>query len=162
MFETILAFIASILVSWWVIIPLVLLAIIMEANDSDGWSTFWFIPSMIGTYLLFKPSTDYLLFAAIAYFVIGVLWSFYRYKQFLNKKIAYYKRYSQPYNCPDLISCHTPDREIDRLVAWILIWPVSTIAHLTGDIVDIVKSLITGVFSSAYKKIFKAALESSK
>lgn len=159
MFEnTILAFIAGIFVSWWAIIPLVLLAIIMEANDSDGWATFWFIPAAIGAYLLFKPSTDYLIVAAIGYFVIGVLWSFYRYKQYLNKKIEYYKRYSDINRLSDHIGLHTPDREVDRLVAWILIWPVSTIAHLTGDIALAVRSMVLGMFRGAYRKMYNNAV----
>lgn len=159
MFEnTILAFNAGILVSWYAIIPLVLLAIVMEANGSDGWATFWFIPAAFGAYLLFKPSTDYLIIAAIGYFVIGVLWSFYRYKQFLGKKIAYFKRNSKPENLADLISNYTPDREVDRLVAWILIWPVSTIAHLTGDIVLAVRSMVLGMFRGVYRKMYNNAL----
>lgn len=88
------------------------------------------------------------------YFVIGAVWSFFRYKRFLSERIAYFlKRHGHVDNM-DLNSMKPSENKYDIFI-WISVWPVSMAENLIEDITDYVMKLFSGV----YQRLYETAIE---
>ena len=92
-----------------------------------------------------------------AYLVVGVLWSFYRYKRFIVAKIELLTDINYtPWNN---INDYHPSRMLDTITAWIIIWPFSLTENLCGDIINGIETLVKKVFKGVYNRIYENAIK---
>lgn len=90
----------------------------------------------------------------VAYFGIGAVWSFFRYKRFLSEKIAeFLKQYGNVSN----LNLHylKPSEVKYDIFIWISVWPVSMAENLIQDITDYVMKLFSGVYQRLYDSATK-------
>ncbi len=152
-----LAFVAA----WAVVIiaAAAMFGILAVHNDSPGWAVFWMI--LLGAVFAytFQASLTSMATAAAAYVVVGLLWSFWRYKRFVTKKVAEYKDRTVTEREFIIRKMH-PGNMLGTIVSWIIVWPFSVIENLTGDVIEALSTLVTKVFRGIYHRIYESAVSS--
>lgn len=155
--ETIFAFVAGFLVSPYVLFSLLMLGIILEYAEWTGFAIFVGIIAAISAFLFFDVSLQTLAMASAIYVVIGLGWSFWRYRVYVNKKVndaIVRKTKLESYE----ISRWSPKESIGKITAWVLIWPFSMIENIASDVIRFIETLIRDVFNRIYDSIFESAI----
>lgn len=143
---------------------LITLGIVCEHTDHRGWSTFFALIIAVVALFYFKPSVDVAAMALAAYAVMGALWSAWRYKRHLQIETAKIisKKLSTDSTSSRLDALH-PKEMAPTLTAWVIIWPLSMIERISGDLYDVVSGtivkLLEGMFARTYAKAMAAAKE---
>lgn len=161
--------IAFILLEWiWFVAALGLLGV-ATAHSATGLSVmfglafatlwFWVNPA---------PISDVLIYA-ILYLIIGSIWSIWRYRRYVQIRMSQVsftsfdeKRYTEKdfmdkYSVREL----SPERSMERIVHWILIWPFSMIENLTTDIIQVVRVFVTRGLANMYNYIYASVVQDS-
>ena len=152
-------FIIGILLAWPTLIVFTLLAIFSEYHDS-GWAIFFGLVIAVLSYFYFGVAFKDLLVIVPGYIIVGVLWSFWRYKRFVDKSVEREKDKHgaiDPSTLATLKAHLSPNRQLGSIVSWIIIWPISLVENLLGDIIKGVELLVTNVFKSIYRRIYESA-----
>lgn len=148
----------TLLASLWVIVPFLLFALLAEMGQSTKWATSHFIIAAIGIVLM-VGNVQYIFAYGAAYLLIGIFWSFYRYSRWIGKNIQQdSKNMSKEY----VERCYSPKNNADLLACWVIVWPVSIITEMTGDVIHTIKYMITYPFNVVYQKIFDSAINKAK
>lgn len=160
MFEFVLGY----LLTWPFIAMLVVAGILFEHNECSGWAVFTGMVAAVVAYCYFKIPLIDVATGAVAYVVLGVLWSFYRYKRYVSKKVADILAYVATANVSDTykqtqMSYLHPSKMLGPITSWIIIWPFSVIENLVGDIISSVETLVKTVFKGVYNKIYASAMK---
>lgn len=159
--DYILAFLAGYMLNWYALGIICFFGILFEYSENRGLSVFTGIVAALTSFFYFKIPFIAIAEYATLYMVVGVCWSFWRYKRFVDKKVAIIK--DKPSNSnylkSDIENLH-PSKMIGTITAWILIWPFSLVENLCGDIIKFVETLVTTVFKSIYHKIYTSAVSS--
>lgn len=153
----VLDFLLSIVLTVPFLATLLFLGILFEHNESRVWAIFIGIIATVVSYFYFKFPLIGVLYGAIAYSVVGVLWSFFRYKRYVNKKVDE-SRTMDDHEKQNLIRHIHPTLMLGAITAWIMIWPFSMVDNLLGDIVNAVEALVKTVFRSVYNRIYTSAV----
>lgn len=169
--------------SLWTVGVLTLFILWLVHEESDGWAIAWMIVLCVIAYNIFQVDSMTLLVSAAAYIPIGIMWSFYRWKRFCNKKVEYFNEEKArieegvDQTSPHKLSMHAdtvdrwrtaleldvlPGRNITRLVNWIFIWPFSVIENVLGDLYDMVVNLVKDHLISFYGRISSNALDKAQ
>jgi len=143
------------LLNWYALGILIFLGIMLEHNEWHTLSIFIGLGSAFIAYSMFNLSPLAILFWSVGYFVVGLLWSFWRYKRWVQKCIKSRSLSTGLCNTKDLL----PSKNTDKLVTWILIWPFSMIENVTGDIINLITLTVTTVFKSTYQRIYDSAMK---
>ena len=112
-------------------------------------------------YLHFSLSLSTLGIWSALYIIIGVLWSFWRYKRYAEKEIEEVKARDIHYKNIVIEKLH-PKEMLGTITSWIIVWPFSMIENVIGDIIDAIKLLVTRVFRAIYYKIYESAIAQLK
>ena len=147
-----LAFVLLYILSYPVLIGLVVLGTWAEAADSNA-SVFFGICAGTVAYFMFDVSALHLVIFGFAYFITGIVWSMYRYHRYVQTTVDNFDRHMSDERKKSGMEYVAPERMSERIVAWILVWPLSMIQNLTGDIVTTLKNLVTNTLKSIYAKI---------
>ena len=150
----------SMFIAGWAVLILVVLAffgIIAEHNDSRGWSIFWMILAAVVAYFAFNVSLTTLAIGSVAYIVIGLFWSFWRYKRHASKIVEKFRGASAPEKERALKALH-PKEMLSTITAWIMIWPFSMIENMIGDLITGIQMLVTKFFRGVYHKVYDSAV----
>jgi hypothetical protein len=150
----------SLFIAGWAIAILVVLAlfgIIAEHNDSRGWAIFWMILAAAVAYFAFSISLTSLIIGAVAYIVIGLFWSFWRYKRHATKVVEKFKTATAIEKERALKALH-PKEMLSTITAWIMIWPFSMIENMIGDLITGIQMLVTKFFRGVYHKVYDSAV----
>lgn len=150
-----LAALLPFIVSLPAIAVLSVFGIIAASNDSEGWAIFWGILIGIVAYFRFDLAFSDILFGAIAYLILGLVWSFWRYKRHVDKYIEVAKE--RGYDMSKTIHEVAPANNIALVVSWIIIWPLSMVENLIGDILRLIRMLVTNAFKFVYEYIHQSA-----
>jgi predicted membrane protein len=155
-------FIASVFgfITGWALVILVvlgLLGIISEHNDSSGWSIFWLILAGGVAFLAFNISLVTLAIGAVSYIVIGLIWSFWRYKRHAQNVVKEHKDSSATEKQRVLERLH-PSKMIGSITAWIIVWPFSMVENIVGDLLNFVQDLVVKYFRGVYTRIYDSAV----
>lgn len=152
-------FILGLVSAWGLVILAVLavLGILFEHNGARGWSVFSALLVAVVAYVAFSVSLLHIALGAVAYIVIGVLWSFYRYKRHADKVVETNKDASSREKEIALARLH-PKAMLSTLTAWIVIWPFSFVEHFVGDIINAIQTLVTKIFRGIYHRIYDSAV----
>lgn len=137
--------------NWFALSALVLLAVFFEAIDCPKTTVALTLLAGFVAYLFFGVPLTYVLYGLVGYAVIGVAWSLWRYRRYVRAFVAKYPNGD--------FSKLAPAREAGRIVQWMLAWPVSMVSSITGDIIVVAKSLVTGWLRGIYEGIWRDATQ---
>lgn len=159
MIDYLLIFATTYLLTWPALIALCVFGIWAERVEARGFAVFWALVAGVTAFFLFKVSLTDLIFYAIGYLIVGVIWSFYRYKRFIVSKVeSILSDGGDEQQKNWRISSYHPTKMLDTITAWIIIWPFSLIENLCGDIINGIETLVKGVFKGVYNRIYSAAV----
>ena len=147
-------FILGMIVSWPVLILLVLSALLFEHNRHSGWATLLIILISAVSFYLFHPTWKEVGIVAVAWFPIGFLWSFWRFRKHVDKVVAKVEKGYDKIYAKEKIKV---SNNIDNIVFWVIVWPVSFIETILGDVIDVITDLVKRVFRATYQKITDGA-----
>ena len=147
------------LLTWPTLITLAVLGILFEHNNVRGFAVFTAIVSAVLAFFFFDISLKNLAIGSAVYLVIGVLWSFWRYKRHADKAVEEIKQMTDDAYRKYAIKALHPSQMIDTFVAWIIVWPFSLVENLTADIINGIQRLVTTAFKSVYNKIYTSAIK---
>jgi hypothetical protein len=158
MFSAAVAFVAGFLLTWPALIAFVLLGILFEHNGARGWAVASALAVMAVSYFFFSIPLMTLGLGALGYIVLGLIWSFYRYKRHALKVVEDNKNKSDREKQVALTKLH-PSNMWDSIMAWVLIWPFSLIENFVGDIINAIQMLVQKVFRGVYHRIYDSAVK---
>lgn len=156
MIEYIVGFFSGIL-SWYLLIGLCVFGVISEYNERRTLGVIFAVATAFSVISFFNISVRDSIVISIGYFVIGVIWSFWRYRVFLVSRIEHintcYADNSEQMRQTKMGEL-APKYMVGTLVAWIVAWPFSFIGNIISDFVSVViiKTYMK-VYSSSVKKI---------
>ena len=159
MFESIMALVGMAVTGWVGILVLWLVAITAEQFDSSKFATLLFVVAIFALFSNYSiPVTlASVLIGGLIYIIVGMVWSIIRYKKLVNdtlKQNATSNKVNQRYAMKSIAPSHV----VDRIVSWIIIWPVSMVSCLTSVVFDGIRELVTNVLSGIYKRTHESAL----
>ncbi|MNC53199.1 hypothetical protein D3C75_1025890 [compost metagenome] len=97
--------------------------------------------------------------------MIGLVWSFWRYNVHAKETVAWIKtlqvpdKFSESYRQTQIDNL-APSKNLDRITAWIIIWPFSAVENILGDMINAIQALVTKVFKGVYSKIYLSHIKS--
>ena len=155
--EMIVAFLAGWFLSWPGLVFFLCVGTIFESNEAHGWSVFMGIVASYIAYSMFQVPLSILAAWVAAYFVMGFIWSFWRYKRHADKIVEEYKDRSE-----DARRCALqyldPRQMLSQITTWVIIWPFSMVENILGDIIKLVQTAITKFFKGIYTRIYMGAV----
>lgn len=154
-------FAAGLILTWPALIVLFVLGILFEHNGARGWSVFTALVAAATAFFFFSVSLMTIAIGAVAYVIIGLVWSFWRYKRHAAKVVEENKGLDKMYRERAIERLH-PKAMLPTITAWILIWPFSMVENITGDIINFIQSLVTKFFRGVYHRIYDAAVSALK
>lgn len=146
------------MLSWPALLLLLSIGIVAEFNGGSGFAVLVGIISAIVAYFFFEVTLTALLAFTGVYFVVGFIWSFWRYKRHCDAIIEDANTQSSARATEYAVERLKPSNMVDKIVAWVLIWPFSMVEKLTSDLVAIVKEFVSNFFKSIYAKIYQSAV----
>lgn len=156
--EFIIGFIAGWALSWPAFIAVLLLGVWCEANDSHGWSVFMGICAMVVAFFFFSIPLEMLLIGVGVYFIVGFVWSFWRYKRHCDKVIGRIKSTVSETDKRYLIQQLMPAAMLSSITTWVIVWPFSVIENISGDLITLVQDIISKFFKGMYSRIYTNAI----
>ena len=158
-FATAAGFALGVIGAWGIAIlgVMFVLGILFEHNGARGWAVFSAMLAAGVAYLFFNVSLAAIAIGAVAYIVIGLVWSFWRYKRHAANVVEQYKGKSSHEKEHALRKLH-PRAMLDTIIAWVLIWPFSLVENMIGDFINAIQTLVTKVFRGVYHKIYNSAV----
>lgn len=157
MFEIISLFFATYFLTWPALVVLCVLGIWAEHAEARGFAVFWALVAGVTAFFYFNVPLTSVLICSIGYVCFGVVWSFYRYKRFIVAKAEEIRAAGSSYS-DGYIGRYHPNKMLDTITAWIIIWPFSLIENLCSDIINGIENLVKNVFKGVYNKIYNAAV----
>lgn len=136
--------------------------ILFEHNEHRGWAIFMALVAAVIAFFKFDVSLLTLGACALGYIVLGLVWSFFRYRRHAVTEVErinnikeddYYFSRKQDY----IENLH-PAHMWDTIIAWVIVWPFSFIANFIGDILNGIQTLVKTVFRGVYVKIYESAI----
>jgi hypothetical protein len=161
MFDMLIGFVMGGLLSWPGLLTLTLLGVWFEYVESRAWAVFTGLVVAASAYLFFNIAfMDVLVYMGL-YLLVGVLWSFWRYKRFVQKRVAIITPLSGASMDWEIKRLH-PSENLSTITAWIIIWPFSMVENLCGDIIVAIEDLVRRVFKGVYNRIYESAIADLK
>lgn len=165
MFEFIAGLATGYLFTWPALVLLLLVGIVFEHKGARGWAVATGLVAMAVSYFYFDVALQTILYLAGAYLVTGLVWSFWRYNVYAKETVKWIKtlqvpdKFSENYRQTHIDNL-APSKNLDRITAWIIIWPFSLVECALGDIINAIQSLVTRVFKGVYSKIYLRHIKS--
>lgn len=153
MFDFFAGLVTGYVVTWYGLIILLLIGIFLEHAGSRKLAVMTGIGAMVVSYCYFDVDVKDMLVAVGVYLVIGVLWSFIRYRAYVKESVDYIKSLPEKYR-RDRVSSLAPSNNLDQISGWIIIWPFSFVEHILSDIISAIKAIVTKVFKGVYHRIY--------
>jgi hypothetical protein len=154
------------------LIIILLIATYQESREHHTWAAFLMIVSLTIIYFIFEIKLIHALIVAAAYIPIGMIWSVFRWKIHCKRSTEKAKNdllnrhedvTSNRFKGNDsFISIHLKDsidvrRNTDKLVLWVVCWPISIIERSIGDAIHAVRFMVTDWFGSVFQRISDSA-----
>ena len=158
MLEASAAFIAGVLLTWPAIVGLLLLGLLFEHNGARTSAVFTAILVAIISYFFFDIPLMTIALYGVGYIIVGVIWSVYRYKRYADKVVK--ENIGKESHIRDyaIRSLH-PTSMMGTITAWMVIWPLSMVENVTGDLVSGLQMFVTKMFRGVYHRIFSNAVD---
>ena len=156
--DFILGFLFGYVFTYPCFIGLFILGIIFEAYEAHSWAVFSGIVAATSAYFLWQVDVATILEFVLCYFVIGFVWSIWRYKRHAMDIIEQNKEASEFSRLEALRYLH-PTKMLSQITTWVLIWPLSMIESVTGDLIKLIQTAISKFFNGIYTKIYASAVK---
>lgn len=156
-FMSLFGFLAGLLLTWPAFIALIFLGILFEHNGARGWAVFAALALAAVSYFFFHVGLMTIAISAGAYLVIGVVWSFWRYKRHASDVVEKFKDAMQRDKEIAIAKLH-PKAMLSTITAWIVIWPFSAVENVVGDLITGLQALVSKIFRGVYHRIYDAAV----
>lgn len=156
MFETICLLLATYLLTWPALLVVLLLGIAFEHTGNRKSAVFAGLVAMAISYFYFAIPLSTIWMYVAAYLVVGVVWSFWRYKLYVGLMVASLagRTWKNQADKDRDINRLAPSNNLERITSWIIVWPFSVIESVLGDIITMIQGLVTKVFKGVYYRIF--------
>lgn len=158
--------------NWYALIGLFLLGTFSVHNESKFFGLLFLGLFAFTAYKFFNISLENMLYYVIGYIVVGFMWSFWRYKKYVRKHVNDFNNkigdYSGRFYGNDddkykaLLKNTELSKNVDLVVFWVLVFPLSMIENLLGDLIDFVTSTVTVYLKSVYESIINSELKNVK
>lgn len=159
MIEALIVGVTAYLFTWPALLLLIVAGIFFEHNGARSWAVFLGIVALLVSYFMFNVPLQTLVVVAVGYIAVGVVWSFWRYKVHVDKRVAALAGISDAPNFRQTeIAKLAPSRMADTIVAWIIIWPFSMVENVLSDVLTMIRGLVDRVFKGVYHRIYSKAL----
>lgn len=162
--EAVLAFGAGILFSWWFPAIVFIMALFSEAVESPGWAMFLFLTafvSLIGIFGVTSWSATTLFLSIFGYFVIGGLhsvWRWYRYTDKVTEEFnAAFSSGHHNFTKSEFLAKTDFRNKVDTITYWAVAWPMSALAYVVADTLDLVRKAIVKWFADLFDSITERA-----
>ena len=180
--DAIFAFMAGMLFSWWFWPLLFIASLAFESFERNGLAVLTAILTALGIYGFFGIGDwgwfSLMVFGAgyIGGGFLHAIWRWYRYvdhtAEEFNKRLPVLMKGAKgernivvsdrDINRLEMAINEHKDKtnyrnHLDAIAYWVLMWPISGIAHLFGDIVKLVQRAISTFFSGLFDRITKRA-----
>lgn len=156
-----IAFLLAYILTLPTLLLLIALGIIFEFYD-NVMSVYIGIAAALVAYFMFSVPLATLAIYIGIYFVVGIIWSFWRFKRYTDKLVDEYnslkKSNKEHWDYNNLMDKISLKKSVGRIVSWILVWPFSMVENLTADIVVMLKSVVTKVLKYFYTIIINNAI----
>lgn len=161
MIESIWLFFAAYLLTWPALVIVLLFGIAFEHTGNRKSAVFAGLVAMAISYFYFSIPLSTIWGYLVAYFVVGVVWSFWRYRLFIGSMVKSLgaRKWKSQAEKDNAINQLLPSNNLERITSWIIVWPFSVIESALGDIITLIQGLVTKVFKGVYYKIFVAQTE---
>lgn len=153
----VIGFGAGFLLTWPALLVLLFVGILSEHNGSRGFAVVSALALMVVSFFFFNVSLISLAIYAAGYIVIGLIWSWYRYKRHASGVVEKNLNASDAIKEQALRGLH-PKAMLSTITAWILIWPFSLVENFVGDIITFVQTLVSKIFRGIYHRIYDSAV----
>lgn len=160
MFESIVIWVSAIMLTWPAIVIVCIFGVLAEHNESRGVAVFWALVAAISAIFYFNVTLQDVAVYAIGYVIVGLLWSFYRYKRFIMAKVEEFENTGYIFDGwgkVQNLDQWEPSKMLDTITFWIVVWPFSMLDNLCADIIVGIEALVKKVFKGVYKRIFASA-----
>lgn len=162
--NAILGFLDAAFVNWWAFGGLITIGLISERGGNQWCSVFFGVLLTIVSTFLFKlyeyPIQSIALLVAV-YFVVGIIWSFWRYKRYVTNAVLEFESntaYRQSVSQSNFIERLSPSEHWDAITGWVIVWPFSFVEYGVSDTIDAVKAVVSKYFKSIYQRIYQNAI----
>lgn len=148
------------ILSWPMLVLLFLAGVVFEHTENHGLAVLLGIISAVASYFYFGIPLMTVLEWSAAYLAVGVVWSFWRYHRYVEKKVEDIK--AAEYGLVFLeskIANLSPGKNLDLITSWIIIWPFSAVEHILSDVINMIQALVTDVFRSVYNRIYTSHVQ---
>lgn len=143
------------MLNWIALSGLIILAVFFEAMECTTTALLVTAAAAFVAYLFFQVPPHHIAYGAAAYALIGVAWSMWRYKRYLQEKVT-----------PDMLSSEmrslSPKAMAGHIVHWMIVWPISMASSVVGDVLVLAKTVVTKWLRSIYEGIYQGAVSSAK
>jgi hypothetical protein len=159
MIEGLGLFLAGWMLNWTAFAVIIVLGILMEANEHHKTSVTLGIIAAVTAYYFFKIPLNYMLYGFGGYVVVGLAWSVWRYNRHVDSVVEKFANRSKDEKRCALREIHLRNM-LDTITVWVIIWPFSMIENVAGDLVNIIQTTIKTYFKGVYMAIFNRAAKS--
>ena len=157
--EVLAGFLAGVLLNYYALGVIILIGIVLDHNEHEIWSAITLVVSVLIARKTFELDTaiEWWQFA-IAYVVLGVLVSMWRYRRYVASAVESNKDSRGEYR-DALVARLAPEYNVDRITAWIVNWPFALVVNIVGDVYDVLSTFVTRTFKGAYRYIYQSAIK---
>ena len=155
--DFILGLFTGYMLNWTALMVVLAVTLLCEANESSKLALFFGGIAAVIAVMFFQIPLETVGYGAVAYALIGICWSVWRYKRYVDKQLAHIATLSHV----DKAACATrmhPSRMTGRIVHWMVIWPVSMVRNVTGDLLALASTMVTTWLKAIYESIYNRAL----
>ncbi|RLC08009.1 MAG: hypothetical protein DRI24_24015 [Deltaproteobacteria bacterium] len=180
--DAIFAFIAGIMFSWYFWPIAFIASLFFESFERNGFAVFTAILAGFGIYGFFGIAEFSWvgLFIGIAIYIgAGFAHAVFRWYRYVDNKVEYFAKKlpglktaaegernsmtagNGKRNLETAVQSHKNEtnyrNRLDKISYWVLMWPISSLSHLFGDIVILIQKAISQFFSGLFDRITSKA-----
>jgi hypothetical protein len=163
--DFIIGFLLGFFLSWPGIISFCLAGIWFEYVEWRGMAIFMSLVAAVTAFFFFKVPFEHLVYYAIGYLVLGITWSVWRYKRFVDREVEKFNELNDnaKRNTKDMTLHHlSPLSNVDKIVGWIIAWPFSFIENVTRDIIHWIEVQVRTTLRKIYEYVYNSAIKNIK
>lgn len=148
------------ILTWPAILLILLVALFSEHNDSHKFMAFCTLLAGVITVFYLSIPMSVVKWIAIAYIPLGLIWSFWRWRVYCNHQVERANNSTTGAYDKSWLRVQMDIKEnIDKLISWVLGWPLSLIERIFGDVMEFTKIVITEWFKKVYDRISDNAID---
>ncbi|AUS02926.1 phosphotransferase system EIIB [Vibrio phage 2.275.O._10N.286.54.E11] len=138
----------------WPFFLMVFVAAIFADSDEDGfWQGAFLLGSIFVGFHLFDLSWQQFFIALVMYIPLGVAYSAFRWKRHIDKTVAQVEAGTMDRDTAANKIDYASRSNISDIAFWVAVWPVSGMAELCSDLIDLIRNLVSTHLQGIYKRL---------